>query len=172
MLMQIYSLWQFTILSKQSHTNPRTKLPFEITLRSLVQHFKNNHGRREIYLTFKILSTASGGLREKRFGSMSLPSDRVGSELNPITGVRATSGKNGLDLDAVNKNVPSPPIGIKTSAHLILSSVRFNLKSQSIYAHLSLYWIHTIYLFTDCTLTPNCRKLFATVFSNSLWILW
>lgn len=72
--------------------------------------------------------TASFGSLEYSFGSINRPSERSGSELKPITGF--TLSNNGHARLAVNKNVPSPPIGTKISAHFVCFVDNVTLKGK------------------------------------------
>lgn len=74
---------------------------------------------------------ASFGSLEYFLGNIKRPSDLDGSELNPIIGLSlANKGQARL---ALNKNVPSPPIGTITSAQRVcfVVSVTLRLKEKT-----------------------------------------
>lgn len=73
--------------------------------------------RRLILFTCINLRTASFVSYEYCLGNSKRPSDRTGSELKPTIGLSLAS--NGHARLAVNKNVPSPPIGTTISAQFV-----------------------------------------------------
>lgn len=86
--------------------------------RRIQGHFTNTKSIKfYIKQIFTLISrfTASLGSFEYFLDSINLPSERSGSELKPTIGFSLQN--NGHTRLAVSKNVPSPPIGIKMSAH-------------------------------------------------------
>lgn len=84
--------------------------------------------RLNMIYTSIILRTASRGSWENCLGRRRRPSEHNGSELNPTTGMWFRSGISGLALPAVIRNVPSPPMGTRMSAHWSSFFDRLNLQ--------------------------------------------